>query len=80
LNPEITYNSEVKKLKLNWKDDNNTLLRIISGKDYLIHLLQHRINFTIGKGKSMFPKQSFKLFLANHCELDRLSFLKNKII
>lgn len=80
LTPEITYDLEFKKLKAKWKDNTSTLLKIISGKDYLIHLLQHRINFTIGKGKGMFPKQSFKLFLANHCELKRLKFLKKKII
>jgi hypothetical protein len=79
-NPELTYQKELKKLEAKWKKDNDTFLKIISSKDYLIHLLQHRVNFTIGKGKSMFPKQSFKLFLANHCELERLAFLKKKII
>ncbi len=78
--PEETYEKEFDKLKINWVDSNETLLSIISGKDYLIHLLQHRVNFAIGKGKSLFPKASFKLFLANHCDLRRLEFLKHKMI
>ena len=66
-------------LATKWKSKNEALLRIVSGKDYLIHLLQHRVNFCIGKGKTLFPKQSLKLFLANHCNLERLDFLKNKL-
>ncbi|CAM4003642.1 MULTISPECIES: DUF4435 domain-containing protein [Flavobacterium] len=80
IDPELTYQNELRKLESKWKKDKETFLKIISGKDYLIHLFQHRINYTIGKGKSMFPKQSFKLFLANHCDLERLTFLKKKII
>lgn len=80
IDPEFTYQNELRKLEIKWKNDKVTFLKIISGKDYLIHLFQLRINYTIGKGKSMFPKQSFKLFLANHCDLERLTFLKKKII
>lgn len=78
--PEELYESEFKKLIAMWGYSNKTLLRVASGKDYLVHLFQHRINFNIGKSKMMFPKQSFKLFLANHCELERLEYLKRKLI
>jgi hypothetical protein len=78
--PEKLYEVEFNKLIEMWGYSNETLLKIVSGKDYLVHLFQHRINFNIGKSKMMFPKQSFKLFLANHCELKRLDFLKRKMI
>ena len=76
---EKTYSEDFSDLKKKWKLDTDTMLRIVSGKDYLIQLLQHRIKFAIGKGNSMFPKQSLKLFLANHCKLERLGFLKKTI-
>lgn len=78
--PEKLYKEEFMKLVEKWGYSNETLLQIVSGKDYLVQLFQHRINFNIGKSKMMFPKQSFKLFLANHCELERLDFLKRKIM
>jgi len=78
--PEEIYIKEFNRLLSKWEYSNDTVLNIVSGKDYLIHLLQHRVNYCIGKGKSMFPKSSFKLFLANHCDLERLEFLKKRII
>ncbi len=78
-NPEEEYDKQFQKLIKLWPIENNTLLRIVSGKDYLIHLLQHRIKYCIGKGKSLFPKQSLKLYLASNCDLSRLEFLKNKL-
>lgn len=78
-NAENTYLADFENLKQKWKTDTDTMLKIVSGKDYLMHLLQHRIRFAIGKGNNMFPKQSLKLFLANHCELERLNFLKKQL-
>lgn len=77
--PEKEYFSEYNKFVLKWKTDRTTLLKVVSGKDYLIPLLQFRINHCIDKGKALVPSQSFKLFLATNCKLDRLKFLKNKI-
>jgi len=78
--PRDKYEEEFNKLVKKWDYSDETLLKIVSGKDYLIHLFQYRINYNIGKGKMMFPKSSFKLFLANNCEIERLDFLKAKII
>jgi hypothetical protein len=80
VSPQDKYKVEFDKLVMKWDYSDETLLRIVSGKDYLIHLFQHRINYNIGKGKMMFQKSSFKLFLAHNCDLDRLNFLRVKII
>jgi hypothetical protein len=73
------YEKTLTKLSAKWESNNKTLLTVVSGKDYLIPLIQHRINFCIGKGKSLFPKESLKLFLANNADLNRLEFLKQRI-
>lgn len=77
--PQEEYDKSLTKLTEKWDTSNKTLLTIVSGKDYLIPLLQHRINFCINKGKSLFPKQSLKLFLASNSDLSRLNFLKERI-
>lgn len=78
-NPQLEYEKSLAKLNSKWELNNKTLLTIVSGKDYLVPLIQHRINFCIGKGKSLFPKESLKLFLASNADLKRLEFLKNRI-
>ena len=78
-NTETEFDKAFNKLSEKWETSNKTLLTIVSGKDYLIPLLQYRINFCINKGKSMFPKQSLKLFLASNSDLSRLEFLKERI-
>src|SRR5690606_1160983 len=57
-NPQEEYDKSLIKLTEKWDTSNKTLLTIVSGKDYLVPLLQHRVNFCINKGKSMFRKQS----------------------
>lgn len=78
-NPETVYEQELTKLKTAWPSQQEVFLRIVSGKNYLLPLLQHRIIHCVNKGKSMFSKDSLKLFLANHAKLDRLDFVKNSI-
>ncbi|MBQ21578.1 MAG: hypothetical protein CMD31_12545 [Flavobacteriales bacterium] len=78
-NPDETYSNDYTLLSNKWKTNNMTLLRIVSAKNYLIPLLQFRINFCIDKGKSLVPKDSFKLFLADKCDIQRLSFIREKV-
>lgn len=77
--PQKTYGDELSKLKILWPNHQDMFLRIVSGKSYLIPLLQHRVIHCVSKGKSMFSKDSLKLFLANHANLDRLDFVKNSV-
>lgn len=78
-NPDEIYSSDYTLLSNKWKTNNMTLLRIVSAKNYLIPLFQFRINFCIDKGRSLVPKNSFKLFLADKCDIKRLSFIKEKV-
>ncbi|MBK7669269.1 MAG: DUF4435 domain-containing protein [Sphingobacteriaceae bacterium] len=77
--PELTYGNEYNELNEQWATNNDTLLKIVSAKNYLLPLLQFRITHCIDKGKSIVPKASIKLFLANNSSLKRLKFLKDKI-
>ncbi len=79
LSSESTYVDEYKQLSEQWATNNDTLLKIVSAKNYLLPLLQFRMGHCVNKGKSILPKESIKLFLANHSSLTRLQFLKNKI-
>ena len=79
INPEIIYEYDYSVLTAKWQKNNDTLLRIVSAKNYLLPLLQFRINHCVGKGKGLLPTGSFKLFLADKCKLDRLAFIKDKI-
>lgn len=79
ISSEKLFYQEFTKLKKKWPTNIETMLKIVSGKDYLLPLLQFRINYCISKNKSLVSKESFKLFLAKHCELDRLEFLKKAI-
>lgn len=55
-----------------------TLLKIVSGKDYLIPLFCNRINHKVCK--IMMPKESWKYHLSKTCNLDGLEELKRVII
>lgn len=79
VNAIIEYEVEIKKLKQKWKDTPENMLHIVSGKNYLIPMLQYKINHTIMKGKSMFRNDQLKLFLAKYSKLDRLQYLKKLI-
>ncbi len=77
--PQTIYEQELLKLKATWPNEQEVFLRIVSGKTYLLPLLQHRVVHCVNKGKSMFSKDSLKLFLANNAKLDRLDFVKNSV-
>lgn len=67
------------EIKKNWKLNNKTYLQVVSAKNYILPLLQFRINHCNNNGAYLFPTKSIKLFLAANCDLSRLSFLKEKI-
>jgi hypothetical protein len=75
-NPEKEYNKIFKKLSEKWEDKKNVALQIVSGKDYLLPLLQFHLN-TICKKASVIPRRNIKLFLVNYCDLSSLSELRN---
>lgn len=76
---EKLYAKEYEELTKIWKEENLTLLKIVSAKNYLLPLLQFRMNHCLNKNKALFPKETIKLFLASNSKLERLDFLKNKM-
>jgi len=79
LEPEKIYQSEISEYRKFFPKDKDCLLRIVSAKNYLLPILQFRINHCVGKGKSLVKNESLKLFLANNSDLNRLSFLTERI-
>lgn len=77
--PNIIYEREIELYKKNWNQNTESLLKIVSAKNYLLPILQHRINHCIGKGKMLIKTESIKLFLANHSNLSRLKYLTERI-
>lgn len=73
--PNGEYDEEIKNYRKSWNYDTDSLLKIVSGKNYLLPILQHRVSYCIGKGKMLIRNDSLKLFLANNSDLSRLNFL-----
>lgn len=76
---EEEYINLYKKREEKWLKNTDTLLRIVSGKDYLLPLLQIQIQ-NVRKTKGLFTNESIKLFLAQFCSLNRLENLKERIM
>ncbi len=76
---QAEYEELIKKRKERWPNTSKTLLTIVSGKDYLLPLLQFRIQ-KFKSLKGLFSLEALKLMLAEHCNLDRLERLKVEIL
>lgn len=70
---------ELDKMKTDFPYTSETCMRIISGKDYLIHMMvcnaAKKLNYKKGH-----TKNAWKFNFANYCNLDRLIPLRNAII
>ena len=78
--PKKSYQAEIDFLSAKWGYTQDALLKIVSGKNYLLPLLQFRINSTINIKNGLFRKESLKLFLATHSDIKSLDFLKKRIL
>ncbi len=76
---EEQYNKILENRRKKWKATNENMLKIVSGKDYLLPLLQFRIQ-KFKSLKGLFSQEAIKLFLAEHCSLDRLKPLKQEML
>ncbi len=63
----------------NWPHESSSVLRIVSGKNYLIPLVQMRIQ-KIKKLQGLYSLEAIKLNLAMDCDLNRLQNLREAII
>lgn len=62
------YDKEIKSLRAKWPVNSKNLLKIVSGKDYLIPLLLMRFAKFRDLGGISIPKHSLRLRLAKLCE------------
>jgi len=75
---EDEYLRKLDELIGQWENGFDTLVTIVSGKDYLLPMLQQKAKSIKSTGR--IPSvQDLKFVLAQNCELDRLSRLKNTI-
>lgn len=76
---EMDLNIELENLKTSFPYTSETCMRIISGKDYLIHMIKchatKKLNYKKGHAKN-----AWKFNFANYCNLNRLIPLRNAII
>ncbi len=79
-NPKQRYDFEIAAYNAKWYVCNENLLTIVSGKNYLLPLYNLHLRRCSGMGNALFPTKSYKLFLANHCNLDRLTGLRDAIL
>lgn len=76
---EETYNELIKKREERWPKTPENFMKIVSGKDYILPLVQIKIQ-EIRKLKGLFTNEAFKAFLAQFCKLDRLEPLKQAML
>lgn len=74
-----TYKEILAQRELIWEKTPDSFLKIVSGKDYILPLVQIKIQ-EIRKLKGLFTGEALKTFLAQFCSLDRLENLKKVII
>lgn len=77
---EDKYNDTIYELRQKWPSNNQTLLTIVSAKDYILPLLTFRFKKIKGKESFNLKWESLRLGLAKNTKLDSLESLKNKII
>ncbi len=77
---EDDYNEIIYDLRQKWPSNNQTLLTIVSAKDYVLPLLTFRFKKLKGKETFNLRWESLRLGLAKNAKLDSLESLKNKIL
>lgn len=70
---------ELNMLRKMYPYNNDTLLKIVSGKDYILPYLKRYIKSKMGFN-FMLPKETWKYHLAKYCNLERLEPLKDTIL
>lgn len=76
---EEEYNERIYALRQKWNYDTDTLLKIVSAKDYLLPLIQLRFAKIKSNTGFKITRESLRLRLAKLCSLDRLSSLETSL-
>lgn len=74
------YNETIYQLRQKWPSNLDTLITIVSAKDYILPLLTFRFKKLKGKETYNLKWESMRISLAKNCNLDKLNLLKEKII
>ena len=77
---EDKYNTSIYERREKWPSNMDTLIKIVSGKDYILPLIIFRFNKLRGKESYNLKLESLRMRLAKTCDLNSLNKLKNKII
>lgn len=72
------YEMKLQQLKMQWSNNLESLITIVSGKDYLIPILLFKTQY-YRKSKALPTVEEAKFILAHNCSLVRLSKLKHAI-
>ena len=73
---EEEYNEHIYSLRQKWNYDTETLLKIVSAKDYILPLVQLRFAKIKSKTGFKITRESLRLRLAKLCKLDRFATLE----
>ena len=73
------YENKIEEVRAKWPYNSETLSKIVSGKDFLLPLVQYKIHEIKGKKTSM-SLETFKMNLAKNSSLAKLGNLRNKIV
>ena len=76
---EQLLNEELNGMRHKFPVELNSLLTIVSGKDYLIPCVRRYISKQLDFNFAL-PRESWKFNMANHCNLDRLEGLKSFVL
>lgn len=77
--PKERYDKLLSKRRRKFSYSEETLLMIVSGKDFIIPFFQRHIKEAL-KGKESIPNRVLKFNLAEKCDLNKLGRLKNDIL
>lgn len=73
------FEKELLALESRFPKNKSTFLKIVSGKDYLIHMISCHAKKTLNHNTGH-KKEAWKYNFARYCNLDRLQGLKNTIL
>lgn len=73
---EEEYNDRIYSLRQKWNYDTDTLLKIVSAKDYILPLVQLRFAKIKSKNGFKITRESLRLRLAKLCKLERFASLE----
>lgn len=76
---EQIFNDELNSMRLKYPKEIDSLLTIVSGKDYLIPCIRRYLSKQLNYNFAL-PKEAWKFNMANYCKLNRLEGLKSFVL